>query len=58
MYLLEMSGTKPIKSHQQDCPNMSFTRMAAINMPKQTGRSPRVINPTKKKKKLQATKEF
>lgn len=34
-----------IKFHQHDCPNVSGTRMTLIDMVKQTGKSPRGLNP-------------
>lgn len=35
--LLVMSETTPIMSHQNDCLNMSWTRMILVNLPKCLG---------------------
>ena len=48
LYLLVISEATPIKSHQHDCLNMSWTRMAAMHMPNWTEKSPRGLKLTQK----------
>lgn len=43
--LLIMSETTPVKTHAHDCPNMSWSRMATIGMPKQTRKDLWDLNP-------------
>lgn len=46
--LLATTETIPIKSHQYDCPKMSWTRRTPTNMPNWTRKTPQGFNPIQK----------
>lgn len=51
-----MSEATPMKSHQHNCLNISWTRTTAINMSEWTGEIPRALNPTQRTKEAESDK--